>query len=65
MLQSFGWKLELKTYFDDLPYCIQVYKDGQELRAYTDNNAAFYDRSYQMPTSLVQVIEITCMKQGG
>ena len=45
-------------YFDDLPFCIQVYKDGQVLEAYSDNNAAFYDRSYQMPTSPVQVFNM-------
>lgn len=54
----FGWKLEVKMYFDDLPFCIQVYKDGQVLETYSDNNAAFYDRSYQMPTSPVQVFNM-------
>ena len=58
MLQSVGWKLQVKMHFDDLLNCIQVYKDGQVLQTYTDNNAAFYDRSYQMPTSPVQVFEI-------
>ena len=50
------------------PFVIQVYKDGQLLETYTDNNAAFYDRSYQMPTSSVQVywdIVLFNMKQGG